>query len=808
MILLALACVHSAPPSPADCEGGDPAACHAVAATAELDDPVAWQLDRWACSKDHAEACLASAERYAKGYGRGDTAALAAVELRHACDLGLAAACSRAATLPDTPTARIDIGLAVIKACRAEDEAACARASSMGWRGKDIGSVRIVTAEMKPRAVLGGGTVLGMDGATLVADGPAGPFSAPLSGDPTLVVRDLLATVDGRVLTAFPGWVWSMLDGRGYATRTWPGAGPHHAWTPDGSQFVAGLDGAPLVAWWNLADGRVGDVIPTGRTVDWLDLAPDGRWIAVGAARSALVDRVTGTIKELPCSGPTFFAPGGKQVACWASGVVVVGVDGKVLHTLRTTSAGYAWSPDGTLLAVLEPERLLLIDAVELGTIRAEVQLPPGLAGRPLWSPDGMRILVPGAPSLVLSRPGARDDSTMDRAVIEGLRGMPKAPEGQVASRMDLTVSGRVTRAGGPARGAALTLTPCTPGPDAPPVARSGHDGSFSFARLPRGCWNLKVAMDGVEVTRRADGPLDIDLPAVEELSGTVKQGGRGVEATVAAWGVGDRPLATTRSDRRGRYTLSVAGATTIEAYSADHVGHVYVAQGTDVDLAAVYAPLRYVGSGHQDTAARAYPQDDGSVLLVGIAPGTTVPLRAVEGGIAGPRTSVTLPVDGTVLLPPVEVTTIHVHFARLGAADEVGVEGATCVRHADGCRATVASGHYRVYARRAGDHAWGEVEVDASGPDTMVEAPLNGVLTAITGRLVDATTGAALAGMSLTLGDVHTRSGPDGRFRLGHIHTGKQTLTIAESGAYAALRRPVEPGAEPLDLGDIPLPR
>lgn len=115
MILLALACVHSAPPSPADCEGGDPAACHAVAATAELDDPVAWQLDRWACSKDHAEACLASAERYAKGYGRGDTAALAAVELRHACDLGLAAACSRAATLPDTPTARIDIGLAVIK---------------------------------------------------------------------------------------------------------------------------------------------------------------------------------------------------------------------------------------------------------------------------------------------------------------------------------------------------------------------------------------------------------------------------------------------------------------------------------------------------------------------------------------------------------------------------------------------------------------------------------------------------------------------------------------------------------------------
>jgi hypothetical protein len=155
-----------------------------------------------------------------------------------------------------------------------------------------------------------------------------------------------------------------------------------------------------------------------------------------------------------------------------------------------------------------------------------------------------------------------------------------------------------------------------------------------------------------------------------------------------------------------------------------------------------------------------------------------------------------------------VSPTTIHVHFARLAAADEVGVEGAVCERHPEGCRARVAAGPHRVYARRAGDHAWGTVEVDAQGGDLLVEAPLDGALTAVSGRLVDKASGAPLAGLRVRVDDSTMRTGPDGRFRLGRLRTGARRLTVEDGAVYGALSLDLQLGGEPTELGDVPVLR
>ena len=579
----------------------------------------------------------------------------AAVDYARGCGFGLPEACSKAAALPDDPSGRAEIGAAAQRACRAEDEAACARLTGMGWRNDEVASVRRVR-RMTPLALLQGGTVLGLVGDDIVADGPGGPFEAPWLSASVPSVEHLQVTMDGRVLTRAPDMIWSVLDGRAWAARAWPAAGDVSAFTPDGGIFAETVANSPLLSWWDLRKGTAGAAIDLGEPATSVSLSPDGRWIAAAGAHAVLADRVTEkVVAKLPCAAPIQFAPDGERLYCRGSnGVTVVTRAGKAIGSLPApANAPFALSPDGTVLAVARWPGVALLDAGEhLGDVRAEVTLPPVGDPHLAWSPDGGRLLVWGPEAtLVVSRRAARDDGATDKAIVQGLRGPPDRPTGGLSLREDGVLTGQITVGGQPARGAVVSALPCSPGPTAPNAVKADLQGRYTLAHLARGCWNVRATAGESTVSQTATAraqpsTLDLALPGIRTVEGRLRlANGRAAAGAHVAAREPDG-FRQTVADAKGRFTLAVTTeATELFAWTDDSWTRATVDSSDlriDQPQAVVHVRVAAAPNGPEDLAVGGLDPslvvipEEGGRLVLGATPGTSLRLRAERLPLAG----------------------------------------------------------------------------------------------------------------------------------------------------------------------------
>ncbi len=95
-----------------------------------------------------------------------------------------------------------------------------------------------------------------------------------------------------------------------------------------------------------------------------------------------------------------------------------------------------------------------------------------------------------------------------------------------------------------------------------------------------------------------------------------------------------------------------------------------------------------------------------------------------------------------------------------------------------------------------------------SSGEDSFLEVPVHSSV-ALTGRIVDATTGAPLADVEVAIYlFANTRTGRDGRFTLGNLPTGDHQLQINGLPKHTFREQPVTlKPSQDLALGDIALP-
>lgn len=797
-MLWLLSCARPVAVDPAACGTADLPACR-MAASLHPDEPVSWQLDRWACDQGHAASCLA--------VGRPE-------DVSRACHAGLDAACVAAAALPDEPAARGLIGEAAERACAAEDEAACARLRAMGWRSKEVADVRMVTTG---EVVLPGGTALSRG---FAIDRGEGLVSLPLpAGSPD--VQGLHVTADGRVLARTAGAVWSVLDGSAVSARAWPAPEGAPVFSPDGSVMAQALEG-DLVAVWDLRDPRVRRVVETG-SVD--DVSADGqRLLAGGRVISVASGKL---LEEHDCASPSRFTADG-TVACPGKGIVGV----------EPGRDAFDFSPDGALAAVARPAGTVHLFAADGSReVAPPVALPPlGESPALSWSPDGGRLLVSGKGfAAVISRPSARGERATDDAIVAGLRPPPRMPEGAVLTLDDQTVAGKVRLDGRPVMGATVAISPCTPGPAAPPPVRTGPDGVFSFTRQPRGCWEVEVTREGAQPAKRSGGTgMEVDLLPIVPSEGLVRgPDGRPAAGAQVAWWWNlpeGEPLGRAVTDARGRFALTAPrGPLFIDAWTptarglGGGEGKIEVRLGEDtVPLLVRAPPEARVHVPRPLVFTHAMP--DGTRVITGLPRGEHVISASlwIDGQeYAGPEVRASVPeADGVDLELP--------RFARLKVLlrgrtddDSLQVTPGLCADTSDGCvleRAT--PGRYLVRAHRDRDHALGEVEVELrAGDDLVVPAPLDGAVGSVTGRLVDAVSGKPLAGMLLAAscwpgvtGHARFTTGPDGRFTLvGLLPAPDRGILVhpPEGSPYARARFEVEiQVGKTVDAGEVRVER
>lgn len=146
-----------------------------------------------------------------------------------------------------------------------------------------------------------------------------------------------------------------------------------------------------------------GRSFPIGPLDDCRSIAvsPDGQWLATGShvvSRGAQVWRIADgrKVKELPIDGGTrvAFSPDGKWLAAGYPRLRLWEV-GTWKENTRITDAGGCFSPDGRLMVVVEPDRILRLVEVDTGHTLARLEGPEQCAVSGLtFSPDGSRLVV------------------------------------------------------------------------------------------------------------------------------------------------------------------------------------------------------------------------------------------------------------------------------------------------------------------------------------------------------------------------------------------------------------------------------
>ncbi len=146
-----------------------------------------------------------------------------------------------------------------------------------------------------------------------------------------------------------------------------------------------------------------GRSFPVGPLDDCRSVAvsPDGQWLATGshvASRGAQVWRIADgrKVKELPIDGGTSvsFSPDGRWLAAGYPRLKLWEV-GTWKENTRIGDAGRFFSPDGRIMAVVEPDQSLRLVEVETGHTLARLEGPDGCTVKEMtFSPDGSRLAV------------------------------------------------------------------------------------------------------------------------------------------------------------------------------------------------------------------------------------------------------------------------------------------------------------------------------------------------------------------------------------------------------------------------------